>query len=324
MANDSWPRTLQEAVVYFSDLERAQEFLVALRWPHGITCPICGSKEVSYLSTRRLWKCKADHACRQFSIKNGSIFADSPLGLDKWLVAIWIIVTCKNGVSSYEISRALHVSQQSTWFMLHRIRLAMQDQDGGQLDGEVEVDETFIGGKARNMHAHKRAEKITGTGGSGKVAVAGLLARHGHGGKKHSTVRTQVVNTRKRVELDPLVHKHVKPGSAIMTDELKSYDALAPDYVHNVINHAEKYVEGNVHTNGMENFWSLLKRCIRGTYVSVEPFHLFRYLDEEAFRFNEREHEDGDRGRFVKVCRAIFGKRLMYKELTGKVAMATT
>src|SRR5579862_580060 len=316
----STPPTLQEAIVYFADRDTAYRYATALRWPDGVvTCPRCGSKEVWALTSARQWKCKVKHPSQKFTVKVGSIMEDSPLGLDKWLSAIWLIASCKNGISSYEIHRALKITQKSAWFLLQRIRLAMQtgtfEKMGG--GGPVEVDETFIGGKARFMHAHKRKEKIKGTGGSGKVAVMGLLARHGHGGKKHSTVRVQVVNTRKRAELDAVVRQHVEPGSEVMTDELASYNKLSAAYVHNVINHAEEYVRGNVHTNGMENFWSLLKRAIRGTYVSVEPFHLFRYLDEQAFRFNERKNEDGDGGRFEMVAQGAFGKRLTYKELIG-------
>ena len=296
-----WPKTLQEAVVYFADLDRAQDFLVGLRWPDGVTCPTCGSKEVGYLSTRRLWKCREVHALRQFSIKKGSVLEDSPLGLDKWMVAMWLIVSCKNGVSSYEIARALNVSQQSTWFMLHRLRLAMQrgsfDKPMGEGGGIVEADETFIGGLARNMHAHKRAAKITGTGGSGKELVAGLLDR------ETGKVRVKHVVNRKRSTLQGMVKENVATGAELFTDELASYTGLDKEYVHEVINHAESYVRGNVHTNGMEDFWSLLKRTIKGTYVSVEPFHLFRYLDEQSFRFNKRKHEDGDRGRLIEACR---------------------
>ena len=231
---------------------------------------------------------------------------------------MWLIANAKNGISSYEIKRALGITQKSAWFLLQRIRLAMQTgtftKMGGE-GGEVEVDETFIGGKARFMHKHKRKEKIKGTGGSGKVAVMGLLQRHGT--KGHSTVKTVVLNTRRKAELGGTVRLHVEPSSQVFTDELPSYNDLAPEYVHNVINHAEEYVRGNVHTNGIENFWSLLKRALRGTYVSVEPFHLFRYLDEQAFRFNERKNEGGDGGRFEEVLSGAFGKRLTYKSLIG-------
>ena len=207
MAHAIWPRTLQEAVVYFSDLDRAQDFLVALRWPDGVTCPLCASKEVSYLSTRRLWKCKLDHACRQFSIKKGSVLEDSPLGLDKWMVAMWLIVNCKNGISSYEIARDLGVTQKSAWHMAHRIRLALQSGSFGKLSGEVEVDETFIGGKARNMHVAQRRRRIAGTGGKDKTAVVGILER---GGK----VRTAVVDNCRKKTLQAEVHKHVEVGNA--------------------------------------------------------------------------------------------------------------
>jgi transposase-like protein len=233
------------------------------------------------------------------------------LGLDKWLAAIWLIANAKNGISSYEIHRALGVTQKSAWFMLHRIRLAMQQGSLDKLSGHVEVDETFIGGKARNMHRSDRARKIHGTGFEGKAAVMGLLERHGE-------VRTMVVRNNKRKSLRPEINANVEPGSMVYTDALRSYNDLNYDYMHNVINHAEKYVEGNVHTNGIENFWSLLKRTIGGTYISVEPFHLFRYLDEQAFRFNRRKGTDADR--FFEVLTMVTGKRLQFSELTGKLA----
>jgi transposase-like protein len=318
--NRTWPKTLLEAVRYFSDADRCQDFLVALRWPNGITCPICGSKQVGYLSTRRLWKCKEEHALRQFSIKKGSIFEDSPLGLDKWLVAMWLVINCKNGISSYEVARDLKVRQETAWFMLHRIRKAIQrgtfDKPMGADGGEVEADETFIGGLARNMHKHVRERKIHGTGGSGKELVAGLLDR------ETRKVRVKHIADRKKKTLQEHVRAHVEPGAQLMTDELASYTGLDKEYVHQFVNHAESYVRGNVHTNGLENFWSLLARMIKGTYVSVEPFHLHRYLDEEAFRFNERDGDDGDR--FVEAARSVFGKRLTYKQLTCESAAPAT
>jgi transposase-like protein len=322
MKRNEWPNTLLEAVRYFTDLDRAQEFLVALRWPQGITCSICGSKRVSYLSTRRLWKCSEDHALRQFSVKKGSIFEDSPLGLDKWLPAMWLIVNCKNGISSYELARDLKVKQQTAWFMLHRIRRAMQqgtfDKPMGEDGGEVEADETFIGGKARLMNAKQRSKRSHGTGGAGKQLVAGLLDR------KTGAVRIAHVRDRKKKTLQKHVRENVALGAQLMTDELASYTGLDKDYVHQFVNHAESYVRGNVHTNGLENFWSCLKRTLKGTYISVEPFHLHRYLDEQAFRFSERKN---DGGRFIEAARDAFGhnKHLRYKELTGKVgAPATT
>jgi transposase-like protein len=241
---------------------------------------------------------------------------DSPIGLDKWMMATWMVTNCKNGVSSYEIARDVKVTQKSAWFMLHRIRLAMQDDFfGSKLGGEVEVDETFIGGKARNMHVSERKRRITGTGGHDKTAVVGILER---GGK----VRAAVIPSRKRKVLQEEVHKHVTAGAALYTDALMSYDGLASDYAHQVVDHATQYVDGRVHTNGLENFWSLLKRGISGTYVSVEPFHLFRYLDEQMFRFNNRKDLD-DAGRFDLVVSQIVGKRLTFAELTGKEGAGT-
>jgi transposase-like protein len=193
--------------------------------------------------------------------------------------------------------------------MLHRIRLAMQDAGFNKLGGEVEVDETFIGGKARNMHNAKRAEKITGTGGKDKTVVMGMMERGGN-------VLAMVVDDRKKKTVQKQVKEHVEAGAAIFTDELKSYDGLEDSFQHQVINHAVEYVNGNVHTNALENFWSLLKRGLHGTYISVEPFHLFRYIDEQAFRFNNRTATDAER--FVSVMKQIVGRRLTYQELTGK------
>lgn len=234
---------------------------------------------------------------------------DSPIGLDKWLSAIWLIVNAKNGISSYEIHRSLGITQKSAWFLLHRIRKAMQTGTFNKFMGPVEIDETFIGGLARNMHRSEKARKIHGTGGMGKVAVMGLLERHGE-------VRTMVVPNVKRKTLEKHVNDCVEVGSVVYSDGLKSYGNLANQFVHNVIDHAEKYVDGNIHVNGIENFWSLLKRTIKGTYVSVEPYHLFRYLDEQSFRFNNRKGNDGDR--FIKAAQNITDKRVTYKQLTGK------
>ena len=300
------PRTLVEAIRYFSDPDTCLAFMIPLRWPDGIRCPRCESESHTFIATRRLWKCKA--CKKQFSVKVGTIMEDSPIGLDKWLIAIWMIANAKNGISSYEIHRSIGITQKSAWFLLHRIRLAMQTGTFQKLAGQVEVDETFIGGKARNMHKSRRAEKIKGRGPVGKIVVMGLLERHGE-------VRTRVVADRGGETLQGGVRDHVEPGSEVYTDALASYAGLDPEYVHQVIDHAEKYVDGVVHTNGIENFWSLLKRCVRGTYVSIEPFHLFRYLDEEAFRFNTRK--DNDSARFINVVRSVSGKRLAYARLIG-------
>lgn len=306
------PRNLLEAIQYFSDLDIAIDYVAKLRWPEGPVCPNCGGTEYSYLKTRRIWKCKA--CKRQFSVKVGTIFEDSPIGLEKWLPCLWMIANCKNGISSYEVARALGVTQKTAWFMLHRVRLAMQTETFGKMGGGVEVDETFIGGLARNMHKAKRERVIKGTGVLGKAAVMGLLERAGRN-KAHSIVRVaHVANTSKAI-LQGKVRENVRRGASVYTDAWQSYAGLDADYVHQVIDHGVAYAQGKVHTNGLENFWSLLKRSIQGTYVSVEPFHLFRYLDEQAFRFNKRKDNDG--GRFINVLRNIVGKRLTYKALIG-------
>jgi transposase-like protein len=303
-------RTLQEAVIYFSDFENCKRVMVQLRWKDGVVaCPRCGSQKVTWLAKARVWKCYEKHHAPTFTLKTGTIFEDSPIGLDKWLPALWLVVNCKNGISSCESARDLGVTQKTAWFMNHRLRFALKDGGFGLLCGEVEADETFIGGKARNMHAATRARKITGTGGKDKTVVMGILER---GGK----VRTSVVSNRKKKALQAEVRKHVEAGSALYTDALKSYEGLG-EFEHQVIDHAVQYVDGKVHTNGLENFWSLLKRGLNGTYVSVEPFHLFRYLDEQSFRYNNRKEMD-DSGRFTLALSQITGKRLTYEHLTGK------
>ncbi len=307
------PKTLIDAIRYFSDPDVCLDYMVQSRWPRGVTCPTCGSMEVSFVSTRRIWKCKSKHAKQQFSVKVGTIFEDSPIPLDKWLAAMWIIANDKNGVSSYEMHRALGVTQKTAWFMLHRIRLAMETSFD-KWGGEVEVDETYVGGKSEFMHKTRRRTAIRGRGTIGKTAVMGLLERHGPDG--HSRVRAKIVPGTARHILAPEVRKAVTRGSTVYTDALKSYIGLNDQFVHEVIDHAEEYVRGKVHTNGMENFWSLLKRALKGTYVSVEPFHLFRYIDEQAFRFNHRKTVDGRR--FERVVGGIVGKRLTYNDLIGK------
>jgi transposase-like protein len=305
------PSTLIEAVQFFAVYENCREYMVNLRWPKGnVTCPTCGSEHVTYLEKARVWKCYSKHPLAKFSLKTGTIFEDSPIGLEKWLPVMWMVVNCKNGVSSWEIHRAVGVTQKSAWFMLQRCRLAMQDDlTGGSLGGEVEVDETFIGGKARNMHTERRLRTVSGDN-KGKSVVLGMLER---GGK----VRASVVPDRKKDTIRPIVGASVENGSKVYTDEYGWQWVPRDEYLHEMVNHLDQYVTGNCHTNGLENFWSLLKRSIKGTYVSVEPFHLFRYVDEQAFRFNNRTMTDSLRFRFA--MRYIVGRRLTYKELTGKL-----
>lgn len=315
------PRTLLEAVKYFAKPENCLSYLVASRWPKGVTCPVCGSQRVHFDKTRMGWRCATKHPGRKFTLKTGTIFEDSPIGLDKWLLAVWMISGAKNGISSHELARALGVTQKTAWFMLHRIRLAQQSRDdGGKLGGDVEIDETFIGGRARNMHKDKRARVIPSSKMAGKVAVMGLLERNTTG--KRSRVRMAVVPTTRRHHLRPIIDEHIERGANVYTDALRSYRGLDADYIHNVIDHAEMYADGQVHTNGLENVWSLLQRTIKGTYVGIEPFHLFRYLDEQAFRFNEREGTDADR--FRAAIDGILNRRLTYDALTGKEGLESS
>jgi transposase-like protein len=315
MKTNDIPKTLLEAVKFFSDYENCRQFMVEARWPDGIVrCPTCNSDHVTYMANTRRWKCYGKHLRAQFTLKVGTIFEDSPIPLEKWLPTVWLLANCKNGISSYELARALGVTQKTAWFMLHRVRLAMRSGGFGKLYGEIEVDETFIGGKARNMHLDRREREITGRGAKDKAAVLGFLRRGGE-------VQAEVVPNRKKHTLQSMVRNHVAPNSILYTDELRSYQGLDDDFIHEVVNHAIEYVRGRVHTNGLENFWSLLKRGIKGTYVSVEPFHLARYLDEETFRYNNRDQGIGDAGRFGTALAQIVGKRLSYDELTGKAAL---
>lgn len=308
------PKTLLEAVRHFSNLDTCHAFMVAVKWADGnVTCPKCGGENVGEIRSRRMFQCRTKGCRKQFSTKVGTIFEDSPLGLDLWLVAVWCIVNAKNGISSCEVARALGVCQKTAWFMLHRVRVAMADEKSDQLSGVCESDETLIGGKAKFMHKEVRERRITGTGASGKTIVHGVLQRGND--DTPSQVRLNVVANQKRKTLQHEIRKNVKRGIVVYTDKLRSYEGLDTEYVHEMIDHAVKYVEGEVHTNGMENFWSLLKRMLHGTYVAVAPKHLTRYCAEEACRFNERGGDDS--ARFRKVMKSVTGKRLQFAELTA-------
>jgi transposase-like protein len=311
------PITLQEAIRYFSDEQVCIDTIAQLRWPNGPVCPKCEGKEHYYLATQKRWKCKECY--KQFSVKVGTIFEDSAITLDKWLTALWMLVNCKNGISSYEVGRDLGITQKSAWFVLHRLRLALQNGSVEQLGGKgkhIEADETFVGGAARFMHSARRKRMITETGPKDKTAVMGILERDGE-------VRATVIGNRRKHALQAQIRAHVKAGSAIYTDALMSYMGLKEQgFEHQVIDHAEKYVDGKVHTNGLENFWSLVKRGLKGTYISVEPFHLFRYLDEQVYRYNNRGSKEiplNDGDRFRKALSQIAGKRLTFEEVTGKI-----
>jgi transposase-like protein len=308
------PKTLQEAILYFSDPVNCREYLVARRWPKGVTCPKCGSKNVLFLEKYNRWHCREKHQSPQFTLKTGTVMEDSPIGLDKWLTAMWMVVNCKNGISSYEIHRTLGVTQKTAWFLDHRIRLMLGDEYANQLSGIVEVDETFIGGKPKNMHIRKRMKAQMRGQTPEKAIVMGMLER------ETRKVRAKVIPNVRRDVLQDEILKQIEPGSFVFTDAHKGYKGIAKDFVHETVSHINEYVRGSVHTQGIENFWSLLKRGLNGTYVAVEPFHLSRYIDEQAFRYNNRKLSDAQR--FDIATRGMVGKRLTFAELTGKTADA--
>jgi transposase-like protein len=311
---DGIPETLQEAISYFADDQRAHEFAVKLRWPDRVACAHCESKKGHvFISTRKVWRC-AD-CKKQFSVRLGTVMEDSPLSLSKWMTAMWLLANCKNGISSYELARDLGITQKSAWHLLHRVRAAMKAGTlNRKLAGIVEADETYIGGQLKNMHKSKRKakglEKPIGKRSAGpfvgKAIVSAVLERDGE-------VRAQVIDNLDADIRRQFVKNNVERGSKFMTDMMNT---RFTEFVHQFIDHAQEYVRGEVHTQGIENFWSLLKRGLKGTYVSVEPFHLSRYVDEQAFRFNTRK--DDDAGRFEKTFSQISGRRLTWAELTRK------
>jgi len=321
------PRTLQAAIVHLSDPQRAFETAVEYRWPGGnVTCPRCDQAKHSFIKTRRLWFC---YVCKkQFTVKVGTVMEDSPLGLDKWMIAIWMLANCKNGISSYELSKALGIRQNSAWFLLHRIREAMGGgsetgkMGGDDPSGAVECDETHVGGTPKFMHKRRRnALKVQygANAHTAKVPVMGMLDRESR------QVRAKVVPNVKRETLQEEILKNIEPWSHVYTDSAIAYDKALAQYVHKVVDHTQEFVRGQVHTNGIENFWSLLKRGLKGTYVAVEPFHLDHYVGEQVFRFNNRGTRDNplnDADRFVIAMSQLAGKRITYAQLTGKDADA--
>jgi transposase-like protein len=312
------PKTLQEAIVYFAEPQNCVDYLVARRWPDGVVCPTCGRTDVSYVAKRRVWQCKTRHPKAQFSVKVGTIFEDSPIGLDKWLMAMWMVANCKNGISSWEMHRSLGVTQKTAWFLLHRIRLAMKDTRTHKLGsdgGPVESDEAHVGPNPRKMHADRRNKAHAAGRYSNKASIHGLLDR------ELRQIRAKAVPNVKRETLQNAILDNVSPSAKLYTDQASAYMGLEQKFVHEVVDHSREYVRGQVHTNGLENFWSLLKRTLRGTYVAVEPFHMDQYLSEQVFRYNNRATKDNpltDADRFALAVTQIVGKRITYKELTGK------
>lgn len=328
------PANFLAATRYFNDIDICVDFVAAMRWPNGVVCPHCACERVSYLRSRRIWKCMSKDCHKQFSVKTGSVFEDSPIALREWLAAVWLVVNCKNGISSYEIARHVGVTQKSGWFMLHRIRRALRHGSWVKMGGNggaVEVDESFVGGKAINMHKDRRLElekrknQVAAWKNvqryTGKTAVMGMFDRESR------QVRAKVVPNVRRETLQNEILNHIEHGSKIYSDQAVAYNSLKEKYVHETVTHVDHYVRGQVHTNSLENFWSLMKRTLHGTYVAVEPFHLSRYVDEQVFRFNNRDTKGNpldDADRFMLAMSQIAGKRLTYAELTGKVGETTS
>ncbi|MGA3100273.1 MAG: IS1595 family transposase [Terracidiphilus sp.] len=338
-------KTLQQAIQHFGDPENCRKFMVFLRWPDGkIKCPYCDGEKVTWLAKAKVYQCYGDHPKSKFSLKVGTVFEDSAIGLEKWWPAVWLLANSKNGISSYELHRALGVTQKTAWFMLHRIRLAMTTGSfvkiGGTGGGPVEIDEAYFGGQPKNRHLGKRdpghgkkylldefgdqetlnpdyVPHVCGRA-TKKTPVFGMLDR------ETRQVRAHVIPEVKREILMEAILSNIEKGSTIYSDGLSDYKPLRNmEFVHETVNHLNEYVRGQVHTQGIENFWSLLKRGLRGTYIAVEPFHLDRYIGEQIFRYNNRATKDNplnDGDRFVLAATQIVGKRLTYRELTGKVA----
>jgi transposase-like protein len=315
-----YPKTLLEAIAFFNDEQVCIDAVAAMKWPDGQPrCAHCHSRDPYYLATQKRWKCRK--CKKQFSVKVGTIFEDSPISLQKWLPAMWLLCNCKNGISSWEIHRALGVTQKTAWFMLQRIRLALERDNkhklGGSSGGPVEVDETFVGPNLRKMHRSRRLKLQAGECAQTKAIVMGMLDRD------LRQVRAKVIPNIKREVLQQEIIEEIERGSTVYTDQASPYDRLGTvqEYVHETVNHMQEYVRGEVHTQGIDNFWSLLKRGLRGTYVAVEPFHLDRYVTEQIFRYNNRATKDNpltDSDRFLLALSQVAGKRLTYAGLTGK------
>ncbi|MDR3709828.1 MAG: IS1595 family transposase [Capsulimonadaceae bacterium] len=304
------PKTLQEVILHFSSDDVCHEFMTNMRWPNGVACPRCGDTAVGFVKTRRIWNCKG--CKKQFTVKVGTIFEDSPLKFQTWLPAFWLLANAKNGISSCELARSLDVTQKTAWFMLHRIRTVLETGSVEKLSGEVEADETYVGGKVRNNK--RRIGKVkAGRGDSGKTVVFAVLERAEHEFEA-SRVQATVVPSAKKTVLSKEIRERISEFTTLYTDSWKGYRGLSSEYLHQFVDHTVTYAMGQVHTNGIENFWSLLKRGLNGTYISVEPFHLKRYIDEQVFRFNNRD--DDDAGRFLVALENTEGRRLTYDELT--------
>ena len=290
----------------FPDQESARSYIEAIRWPEGPVCPYC--KEAERIHNRKggYYRC---NACREdFTVRTGTVMERSHIPLQKWLYAMYMLVTSRKGVSSVELHTKLAITQKSAWFMLHRLREACRDKDG-PLSGIVEIDETYVGGKQRNKHADK---KVEGRGAVGKAPVLGMRQR---GGK----VIAMPIKMTDKGTIQDIIFKHVAEDTTIYTDEHGSYDGLDEEgYEHDTVNHSEgEYVDGNVHTNSIEAVWAVFKRGLKGIYHHVSVKHLGRYVDEYAFRLNEGACDNHTMNRIAAMLLGAVEKRLTFEDLTA-------
>jgi len=309
------PQTLMEAIQYYTNELRCVEFLSQLKWKATggeRCCPRCGSTNITCMRTRPTFLCKERGCKKQFSIKVGTVMECSKLPITKWVPAIWLIVNNKNGISSYELHRGIGVTQQTAWFMLHRIRESISNGSLSKMSGTVEVDETGVGGLAKNMHKSRKEKFMVNKSVRGnQTSVIGILERNGE-------VRAKVVRDRAKATLVREIVKNVDPDAILYTDSASYYKKLNELFGnHKMVDHeAKEYVRDNIWTNGIENFWTLLKRTVKGTYIQISPYHLNSYVTEQAFRYNTRKETDAER--FERAVGHIFGKRLTYKQLIAR------